>query len=367
MSRQSVIQSLNLAVEVGADLLDSNDAFIQDISEWLVPKGSDVEHNSDGNIHGSCRLVLSEALLWESQRVRPHMTLTDQITGESYKWNLGVYLLETPSRTTGLTPMHYTVDGLDKLVVLDTPYGATYSVDAGAVVLSAVEALIDATPGAGAHAIEQDAATQVTAVSYLWLLDSKNTTLQIINDLLALIGYRPLYVDRNGTFRSGPLRLPSELAATASYDTTSDTTSVSEKSEYEEDIHNVPNKWVFVRDHPDPDETLPSEGDGIYTVVNQSDGPTSIDSRGRVVSSIHRLDAADHAALVTQGDQIVAETKLPAASLQMTTTPDPRLWHGDVVTLTDSALGFSGARFVYGKWKLPLDGGNMGHRLSKAA
>lgn len=364
MSLASVVQSLDIEIQAGLELLDSSDALISDISEWLLPSGADVSHDNTALIHGSCRLLVSEPLLWESQRVRPYVWLTDQLTGESYRWDLGIFLLDTPARITGSTPAQYRVEGYDKLVILESPHGASYSLDSGALVLAAVEALIDAAAGAGQHSIDQTAAAVTAPVTYTWLLDDGVTTLTIINELLASIGYVSLYADRQGQFRSAPYVPPTQAAPAVAYDAGDPQTTVAEGATFTEDLFSVPNRWVFIRDQPDPSETLPSEGDGIYTVLNQSDGPTSIDSRGRVLTEVVRLAAADQASLVVQGDKHVAQSRRPLQALVVKTSPDPRLWHQDVVTISDPELGLAATPFISQQWRLPLDGSDMDHSLA---
>ena len=77
------------------------------------------------------------------------------------------------------------------------------------------------------NAIDQAAiASTLPAGSYVvYPISQEATVLKIINDLLARIGYGPLWMDRDGRARSAPLVAPSSVSPMWAYSTTSPTTS----------------------------------------------------------------------------------------------------------------------------------------------
>lgn len=113
----------------------------------------------------------------------------------------------------------------------------------------------------------------------------------------------------------------------------------------------LPNVLVFVaREGP----SLPEEGNGMRTVLNQSSGPASIDSRGeRVVLRID-LDVENQAELdaIASAD---AQRYFAGGGLrfQGQVALNPRHDNRDVVSLDKPRLGLSGAWLVT-EWSYPL-------------
>lgn len=354
-----IIKSTSLQVVPGLELLDKDDTLIMDISSDLL--SGVVSRNNDATIHGTCKLRISRALNWHNQRLRPYLTLTDLVTGSSARFDLGIYLPETPRRVTGESLTTYDVEGYDKLALLDTPHGIAYTVPAYASIVDAVRALLDER--GYKHSIDATSAS-VALAARSWPLDERNTTLGIINDLLASISYTALYVDRTGVFCAKPLATPEGQAPVWHYDTTDPKTIVGQQVSEEIDLFAIPNRWVFVRD--DPSQPSPVEGDGIYTVINQTDGPTSVASRGRVITRLVRLDAADQSALIAQGNAIVQDDRQPLAVMRFTGVSNPLHWHDEAVTFTAPELGLEAVSFGEQSWSLPLNGSDMTHTIRRA-
>lgn len=362
MATADVIRATHLEVTAGMELLDSNDVLVADLSDELV--GGRVKRSNFASIHGTMECDLLTNLSWTSARLRPTLTLTNLDSGESYSTNLGIFIPTSPARRTGETPETYRVQCYDKLYMLSTPRSSSYEVASGTGYIAAIEALLDEL--GETHVIEQSAVSKTLNSTKVWLLDERNTNLRIINDLLQSIGYRGLYMGRNGALRSEPWVSPAQRATIWDYDADSDLSVLDPIAEQQVDWHEVPNVAVFIRDDPDPALSLPTEGDGIYTITNQSDGPASIDMRGfQVVAGPYRVDAADQASLVTYGDRIWEGLQEPREGLQVATSPNPLHWHAEVVRLSWSALGYTSQRFTEISWELPLDGGDMKHEWRK--
>ena len=143
------------------------------------------------------------------------------------------------------------------------------------------------------------------------------------------------------------------------YSADSATTTVGETRTQTADYWGVPNRWVFVRNGT---TTVPTEGAGVYTVENVTDGETSQTGRGRVINRVEFLDAVDQAALEAQGDEIVAADRRVVSTISMQVAPNPEHWHDDRVTYVDAALGVSGGYRVV-EWRLPFDGTDMSLEL----
>lgn len=361
MSTDTLIRATTLQVSAGLELLDTSDALVADISDNLV-KGS-VSRNNLAKIHGTAKLTIAQEYEWGSIRLRPTITLTDLLTGETQTWNMGVFLPNTPDMVGASTPAIFEVECYDKLAILDTPYGASYFVLIGAGYVDAVETLLDAV--GEPHSIDQTSAAKTLPHNMAWPLDDKNTYLQIANDLLGAIGYQDLYVDRNGIFRSDLEQAAATAPVVFNYDTSAASTIISDKYSVSSDLFDIPNKWAFVNDNPAA--LLPTEGDGVYTVTNQSDGATSIDARGRTITRIVKLDAADQASLVSRGDRIVEADKEPTVVVKLDSSLNPEHWHRAVVTVDAPEVGIAtGTRFIEQEWSANLGPEPMSHTLRRA-
>ena len=361
MSAYSVITSPSLEVSAGLELLESDDSLVEDISDDFLT--GEVAHDNDALISGSANMTLTRAISWGGQRLRPYLTLTDLRNGETVRWNMGVYLPTTPAASTEREPVLYSVEAFDKTSVLDTAYGETFVAASGAGYLDTIDSLLSDF-GESADALSQDAAALTLPADRVWPLDSKNTYLQIINDLLAEIGYVRLYADRDGTFRAEPRTSIETSGVVFNYSTASENTILSPAVQTTSDIYAVPNKWVFV--NGDPAGSLPAVGAGIYVVTNQSDGETSIDARGRTITKVETVDAADQATLVTIGDGIVQQDRQVVEELSIQTGPNPSHWHNSVVTVDAPEAGAAaGSRFAEVAWTHPLGRGIVQRKLRR--
>lgn len=359
MSVVDLVEAPVVQVGAGLDLLDSSGVWVADISADLTAAGSVIARNMANRIHGTAKLTISRELAWGRDRVRPWVELSAD--GQTTtRWNMGVYAMTTPQRNAGETPPTFSVDGYDLLSILDTPYGATFTAGYSAVPLTLIDTMLS-TAGI-VNAIDQAAiSTTLPSGSFVvWPLAQESTTLKIINDLLARIGYGPLWLDRDGRARSAPLVARSSGSPMWAYSTSSATTSVGDQRTGTADFFAAANRWVFIND--DPGRGTPVEGNGFYTVTNPADGPTSIDGRGRSITKVVKLQAVTQAALMVQADQIVAADKRMASAVAVNVGPNPEHWHEDTVTFADADLGVSGL-FAVTEWRFDLGGADMGLQL----
>jgi len=359
----ALLEAGSVTVDFGADLLNLNLGFVDDLSPDLV--GGSVGRNCYGTIHGFVTLQLSRLLTWGVDLVQPYMVLSSGSTVA--RWNLGVYVLTTPQRTVGETPETYDVQGYDRLMLLDRQVGADYTVPAGVSYRTAILNVF-AAAGLSGVLIDGSAADSTLPVARSWLLvgDSTNpdqtstpvTWLRIVNDLLNAINFRSVWADQDGQFRCGAYQDPVSRAPEWVFDSDSQLTIVGEDRTLTEDVWATPNRWVFTQTNRAQGAPTPTEGDGIYAVVNQSDGPTSITARGLTWTSVVEYEAASHAALVSLGNRRVGSDRRVTTTFKVSTGPFPGAGHFDVFTFSDAAAG--GTRKVQAtSWRMPLDGGNV--------
>lgn len=364
----------SVGVDAGYELLDSNDNPVADLSGYMSKSGSRVRRDCNAAIHGNLDLVTEYPHRWGVDRVRPYYLMScPSVPLGPVRFDLGVFIVTTPGQALGVATPQYTVTGYDKLYLLERPMGDAYSIDAGTGYLAAVTAAIIAA-GGGSHITldgTKAAATLPRALSWS-LQDAASTTwLTVINSLLAAIGYRPLWCDQNGYYRSEPYVDPAsrtaELvlgggdSATARYlDPNWDFhTIVSPQGRsINRESFNAPNYWRFVQSGL---SFQPTEGSGQYTVQNLAAGPTSQQTAGRVIKApVQFLTASGQADLAAQGDLIVAKALSEAEALTFKTGPVPLAGHFDILIYGDDSLpGADQRKVVAQTYDLPFDGSDM--------
>ncbi|WP_146605721.1 hypothetical protein [Micromonospora craterilacus] len=341
----------------GLELITTDLQVIEDISTDLA--GGSVSRNSYATLHGTCQLSLSRALTWPSALVRPYMTISDGT--DSARFRLGAFYTSAPVHKTGESPPTWDVAGYDILHGLHSPTGEAYAVDAGVSYLAEVEAILQAQ-GYTRYVIDQTRADAVLPSAKVWPLDDSTRWLTVVNELLAAIGYQGIWSDWDGQLRCQPYQRPSERAPEWLYDDGRATSMMNPTRDLERDLWEAPNRWVFVRQN-DVDGPPPIEGAGIYTWTNNGLGDTSVEARGRVLTKVSYVDAADQQALEALAQVTIdADMRIPT-TLRMATSPNPLHWHFDRLVVDEPAVG-PYADVMATNWTLPLDGGDMTHEWS---
>lgn len=360
---RALLLSEALQVSAGAELLSANLMPVRDLSDDLL--GGAIDWNLRANIHGTCDLTLSAALTWGVDLVRPYMTLSDAAV--TARFNLGVYALTTPERTVGADPVIYAVQGFNRIYLLDREVGADLVLVAGTTYRAA---LLDVFGQAGLSGVSIDgsAADSTLPATRTWPLVATSTDpdqtkapvtwLRVVNDLLSAINFRGVWADENGQFRCSAYKAPAQRPSEFEFDADSGLTIVGAARTVVEDVWRTPNRWVFRQTNRAVGAPAPTEGDGIYTVVNQSDGATSIDARGLTWTSVVDYEAATHATLVSLGDRRVASDRRVTQQLKVTTGPLPVAGHADVFTYRDLALG-ADRKVQAVSWRMDLLGADM--------
>lgn len=349
-----------LLVAPGMELLAADLTVIGDLSGDLLD--GTVEHNLLAPIHRTCNLTLSRDLAWGVDLVRPYTVLTDTVSKVSARFDLGVFTLTTPADALGETVPAYSVQGYDRLYLLDRPVGDSYTT--GTNVLTAVK---QAVTDAGLSGVLLDgtasAATLPVGLSFPLVTEQRGadgrtdrsgvtTWLNVVNDLLATVGYRSLWADERGVFRSGPYVEPTARPSEFTFDADERATLVGQDRTRVQDKWRAVNRWVFVRRNLGGDPPpAPTEGAGIYVVPNG----TGLLTRAKIVPDV---DVVDQAALVAYGDRVVADDRRGVApKLTITTGPLPVAGHADVVTYRDRALG-QPVKCQAVRWQQPILGGD---------
>jgi hypothetical protein len=339
----------------GLELLDINLNHLDTLDDWFV--GGSVGRDNYATLHGTAALSLTQELDWGTAIVRPSMTISDGVLSATF--NLGAYLTSSPNTNLAENPITHEIVGYDILHWLNTPIGESYVVAAGTDYLTAVESILT-TQGITQYQIDKQAAGTVLANDKVWAFSDNATWLNVINGLLAGIGYMGIYSDWNGMLRVEPYLLPTDRQSEWAYDTDPAVSMLSPDRTVVRDTFNAPNKWVFHWQQA-PEGVQPVEGAGIYTFINQTNGPTSVAERGRVIAAPPQaIDVVDQASLVAKAQQSIDADLRLHATIELKTFPNPASWHFDRYTLNDPGVG-PYANVLGVKWSLPLNGDDMSH------
>jgi hypothetical protein len=364
----SLIQDTpSVIVGKGLELLDMSLSVVADLSPNFV--GGSVRRQSYADLHGSAELALSASLDWGTALVRPYLTMSGVMPGRgslSARFNLGAYFTSTPADAPGETPRTYAIQGYDVIHRLKDFVGESYAVAAGTSYLAEVETiLIDR--GYRSYVIDQSASDKVLTSARTWPIDENTTWLTIVNALLSAVGYQGAWSDWDGAIRCTPYANPGDRSAEWVYDASDPIRSmVAVERRRELDFYEAPNRWITVKGSA-IDEGAPSEGNGVYTVVNWTNGPTSVSGRGgRVVTApLITVDAADQASLISAAHQRIDADMSTRSKLTVATAPNPLHWHFDRVALIDPEMDSPVIDALCTSWTLPLDGSDMSHEWSE--
>lgn len=340
-------------VGCGAELVDQSLTVLADISEDLL--GGSVSRNSYAELHGTSQLVLARDLDWGRAIVRPYMTLSDGVV--EARFNLGAYFAKKPKRDLRKTPPTFDVAGFDILDVLADPVGQTYAVDAGVGYLAAVEDIL-IQRGFVQYIIDPTAASLTVPAAKVWPFDDRTSWLTVVNDLLAAVGYAGIWSDWDGRPRCHPYQPPLQRAPEWTYEADGIRSMIAPDRSVEQDYYRAPNRWVFYQRNNT--EQAPVEGNGMYTYINQSVGPTSVDARDRVISRVEGLDAADHASLVRHAQELIDIDMRVPTTYSGPTALNPLHWHVDRLFVIDDAAG-PPLDVLGTQWSMPLNGRLMTH------
>ena len=352
--RYLIERAPSITVGAGLEATDLAQVDVLDITEDFL--GGTVERSGYATLHGAGTLQVTRPLEWGWQVIRPYMTITDGI--RTARFNLGAYFTNTPQRVTGETPPTWEVVCYDLLYRLDKTVGGSYSVAKGTLILERVEDILTAR-GYTLYLIDQSRAADVTPDAKTWAMDTSVTWLTIVNDLLGMVGYQGIWSDWNGYMRCQPYQRP--LDRGYEWYLAADQYSILDPvARVEFDYHDAYNRWVGIRQN-NPEDAAPVEGNGVYTLENQSVGPTSIEARGGMVNT--RQESFD---IVSQADLITAVNTMADADMSVPTTistttgPLPLAWHFDRYLVDNPELGVP-TEVLNTNWRLPLNGEPMEH------
>ena len=336
---------------------------LDDISAHMDPHMSSVSRamTDDTAVHGTAEFVLDTELNWPTALLAPSIVLRDLSTDMERAWRLGVYTVETPKFKTGVYPAQYTVHGYDLTSKLDYPTGKSIGFDGASNIVASVRSLL-ADAGMQNYAIDQGNADRALKIGLVWPLSQRTTWRCIIDELLAFGGYNGIYADRDGTLRAYPYVPPQDKTRAAVLDAEAETSVIRHPIDWQTDLYKRPNQWIVYRN--DPGQDAPVEGNGIVTLNNVGVGPASQRARGEIIRRVVGVNATTQADLVTQAERIRDRDQWPRENVVLKTTPQPDLWHDDIVSVHVDELQWSNRSCEVQGWTLGLACKDMSIQVS---
>lgn len=271
--------------------------------------GGSREVVAQSRLGGSASLTLDERgqhIDWLSHRVQ--VSYDPGIPGVE-PWPRGVYLFTSPTEHHTEFGVTYEVGLQTKMVRIDADSTeARYSVAPGALVTPIVQALIEQT-GETRISITPSTATLTNGLTW----DAGESTLTIINDLLAAIGYWSLWCDRTGTFRVEPYIDPEKRPIAYSFRHGDESVHLPEWSR-EQDHSSVPNRFIAVGEGDEDTEPL------VGIALNENpESPYSFQARGGwYTATDDNVEADSQATIDAYAARRLRDLMTPVARLAVT-------------------------------------------------
>lgn len=357
-SEQSVVDVLHgkdgsRLIKFRYDLLDK---FENKKGELLSVVSGEVAMSSTSEIMRTAKFTLKDdgTIDWLSDRIQPFVELRMK-DGNFIEFPLGVFLLNSPTRSDKFGEVYRDVEAYDGNIILkEDLVDSRYFIPSGTNYKTAIIALLNSA-GIQKHNIEDiDKALSVDRE-----FEIGTSKLEIINTILSEINFIPLHVDENGYFTSYTYR-PPVLRATDYVYEDSRVSVVYEGVQEKLDLFSIPNKWVAVVSNS---EEPPLQA--VY-VNDDPNNPLSTVSRGRTLVKYMELERiADQETLDSYIQRVAHEDSQVYGQIEIKTAIMPFHSYRDVLKIHYAKLGVSD-KYVETGWSFPLEaGGEMSHTLGK--
>jgi hypothetical protein len=343
----------SIKIGFGMELLDRSLNVLGDVTGSL--RECATTRDNTATIHGGCSFDIATQLPWGRAIVRPYITIRNSTISATF--NQGAYFTSTPNTKTDRLPRTYSVQGFDILNALNTLVGDSFAIGIGDNYLTVVESILT-SQGFTEYTIDPARATTVAPAAKGWPLDETTTWLMIVNDLLKAVGYRPIYSDWHGRLICEALPDTTALSPEWYYTRGLYDGQLMPESDIGHDFFNTPNRWVAINGNTNT-VTSPTEGNGVFTYVNENQGETSVNERQQTITKVMNVDAADQSALVAAVMAEVAKDKNVGTTIDARTSANPLHWHQDIVSVETLELGIVTMQQV--RWSLNLRTGEMDH------
>lgn len=295
-----------------------------------------------------------EIINYLSDRIQPVMEVKMH-DGKWLSFPLGVFHPSTPSRQASLKEIKREIDLYDGLIVLSEDLisrrltfssGSNITDLVANIMRDAKITRINVTPSNETLPKDKD-------------FDPGTPRLDIVNELLDMINYTPVWCDANGYFTTGPYRAPGDREV--EYEYRDDELSIIYNGASEVlDLFGVANEWTLVRTNTEEPPLVSTKQN------NNPNSPTSIPSRNRKITDFREVDEiASQSALNGLVERIAAEASQVYGRFICETALMPIHEYQDKVRIQYNKLGVADD-FIETNWSMELKaGGRMEHEMRK--
>lgn len=287
---------------------------------------------------------------WMTDQIRPEMILDGVVHP------LGIFLPATVGRRETDTGNAVQIEAYDRgwqVRARSTETQIYFA--AGLNYLSAVGSLLSE---AGITTISAEETSLVlTEGREDWNVGASN--LDIVNQLLAEINYRPLWFDANGSAMLQAVKQPTAANIDHVLDDTKITSMLSDSLSMDMDVYEAPNVFLCICSNADKDAPMVAKAEN-----SNPESPLSIARRGRRITQVVQVDnIASQAALQVYANRLVTDSMMSGETIRVQTALLPGFGVGDVVALR---YGDILTLAIERAWTMALTpGGKMQHTLEK--
>ncbi|AVO23032.1 hypothetical protein [Bacillus phage Anath] len=350
-------------------------ATTNEYSSLGVPAGSDARqlrvqlqwnagrHNSSDNVRlkyvnvavtyeEDTLIPKTDVINYLSDRIKPYMEV-EMPDGNWVEFPLGVFLLNSPTRSDQVKGVYRDVEAYDQLVVLQEDralWNRTFWGNPHEEVADLLESL-----GFNRKFISIPPTTK----SSVWNFPIGTPIIEIINKMLDTAGYTPLWVDSNGVFRSSPYILPSDKPAEYTYQD-NDMSVIYNGMNEELDLFNTANYFIVIQSNVEKAPLWKARAN------NDPLSPLSTVSTGRRIVDYREVDNLEtQAELDAYTERLLQETTMAYSKIKFETALMPFHEYQDCIRVRYSELEIDD-RFIETGWKMQLKvGGTMEHEARK--
>lgn len=287
---------------------------------------------------------------WLQDEIRPELIL------DGTPYPLGVFAPATVSESRSETSVSLQVEAYDRCWrVRDTYTEGILSLAEGTNYITAVKQLL--TAAGIAAVIETPTSAALSEIREDW--DVGTSYLEIINELLSEINYKPLYFNAQGAAVLEPFFVPTAENIQHVLDSNEIRTLMLPANERSTDIYSAPNVFLCICSNPDKDGVLTA------TAVNDNpQSPLSVQRRGRRIMRVENVN------------NIASQSELDAYAARLR---NESLFTGEVITVSTALFPGFGVDDVTAlvlpdltaickerRWEMDLRvGGDMKHTLER--
>jgi hypothetical protein len=253
------------------------------VTDYVIKNSGNINIDFTRDVIGTfnCNIRNNTDINYLSDLIRPWYVLND-----TYRFPLGTYMLSSPKKKSDSKLVTRPIQGYDLLLALEQDKMInSYTIEAGTNVITAIETLlyiVGANLWVNADITPSDEILS-TDVSY----ELGKSKLFIINSLLNMINYYPLWADGKGVFRS----IPWTNEPNVTYSFIDDNLSIyTPNIELTLDYTNMYNRVVIINNQLVQD-TQPLYKVWTFEDENLESHPLSYSSLGRYITKIFQSEA----------------------------------------------------------------------------